>query len=140
MNKDDLKKYIEGLADDTEIIVVTTKEQALVIPKRCERVDLDGKSVCLLRRLVNGIWTVAVAWVLQTVELLPKPEAVVLAARDKIEYVVKHTDWNFPYTTHDNQYRPITFDLNGTTHYLPPSGLSPEALAHTGSARPISIV
>lgn len=32
MNKDELKKYVEGLTDDTEIIVVITKEQAGLAP------------------------------------------------------------------------------------------------------------
>lgn len=133
MNKNELKKYVEGLADDTEIIIVNTKEQASVIPKHCERVDVGGKIVLLYRKIKAGIWVVAVAWVLQSVELLPKPEAVFLAAKEKIEYVVKHTDWSFPYTDHDSQYPPVAFEFNGSIHYLPTSSLSLETLAQTGS-------
>ena len=133
MNKDELKKYVEGLADDSEIIVVATKEQAAVIPKHCERIDVAGKIILVLRKMKDGVWVVIVAWVLQSVEILPKPQAVFLAAKEKIAYVIKHTNYDFPYTTHDNRYPFVAFEFNGTTHYLPPSGLSPDALAQAGS-------
>jgi len=39
MNKDELQKYVNGLDDDVEIIVLTTKEQAAAMPRHCERID-----------------------------------------------------------------------------------------------------
>jgi hypothetical protein len=132
MNKDELRKYVDGLADDAEIIVIT-KEQTAAIPWHCERIDAPGNVIWLLRKLKDGIWVVFIAWVLQGVDVLPKPQAVCVAARDKIEFVMKHTNYDFPHTEHDNQYPHISFDFNGATHYLPPSGLSAVDLAETGS-------
>ena len=132
MNKDELKTYIDHLGDNCEIIVVTTKEQSNVIPKRCERIDISGKAVYLLRKCVDGVWFAFVVWVVQAVELVPKPHIVYLAASEKIDYVVKHADWCFPFTKHENQYPHLSFELNGTTHYVPTSALLAEVLEYTG--------
>jgi hypothetical protein len=40
MNKDELKHYVDGIADDVEIIVITTKEQAAAMPRHCERIEV----------------------------------------------------------------------------------------------------
>jgi len=137
MNKDELQKYVNGLDDDVEIIVLTTKEQAAAMPRHCERIDVAGNVIWALRKFKKGAWVVFIAWVLHGVDDLPKPQAVFVAARDKVEFVMEHTNYDFPYTKHDSQYPPyISFDFNGTTHYLSSSGMSAGDIAQTGSFTP----
>jgi hypothetical protein len=133
MTKDELKNYVADLDDDAEIIVIT-KEQAGAMPKHSQRIDVAGKIIWVVRMLKKGIWAVVIAWILQTpLDHLPKPDAVVLAAADKIEYVMKHTDFTYPYTTHDQKFSQLAYNYHGATYFTPASALSPDVMAVSGS-------
>jgi hypothetical protein len=136
MTKEELKKHIDGLDDNAEIIVIT-KEQANVIPKQhCQEIRIGSAVVWVMRKFLAGVWMIAVAWVLQApLDHLPKPDAVVLTAAEKIQYVMTHTDYNFSYSTNFGKYPSsyVAYDYKDATYFTPVSGLSPEVIQRSGS-------
>ncbi len=143
MDREELKKYIDDLDDDAEIIVIKSREQIDVLPHRCERIDVPGKILWVLKRLIGGTWKVAIVWIV-LMDLfpgdIPKPKAVILQTADLISYVLHHVDYAFPNAAHDSQSPLIAYRQNGNVHYLPPSGFSPHAVAATTGVQITSVI
>ena len=136
MTKDELKKHVDGLDDNVEIIVITKEQESAIPKKQCEEIRTGGAIVWVMRRLKEGVWAIVLAWVLQApLDHLPKPDAVFLTAAEKIKYVMTHTDYNFSYPTNVGKYPSsyVAYDYKDSTYFTPISGLSPEVIQKSGS-------
>ena len=129
MNKDDLRKYIDGLDDDTEIIVITSKEQLSVIPKYCQRVDTPTTTNWVFRVFLNGAWKVAVVWsvLISLFPGMPKPSDLYITSKDSIRLAIENIDFSFPYKENEKKTPYFGFEgiTAGTSVWTPVSGVKP---------------
>lgn len=148
MNRDEIKRLIDDLDDDAQIIVINTKDEAKAVPRAlirdCQRISVKDRVLFLWRKTRAGaiatVWSVALALF---PEVVPTPIKIVTFSYDQIEPLVAEIDWSFPHVENHARFpdiayeRVVSFGSNSlsekATYVLPSSGFDGSSItANTG--------
>lgn len=137
MNKDELKRVIDDLDDDAQIIIIDSIKEVNAVPREilrdCPQIRIKDRVLFLWRKSnignVLAVWSIAVFLM---PGIVPTPPQIVDFAYETIKPLVENIDWSFPHRDNDSHFpyiayeKQIEFDnphiFETAKYVLPPSG------------------